>query len=71
MFRIGNTGLKSWFANGLKTFGFFCITMVQEDDGVLSFYCATVVQNRMPVTEQPVLLNWVQQKAISKFNKHA
>ena len=43
--------------------------MVHEDDSVLYFYCATAVQNRMLVTGQPVLLNWVQQKVIAKFNK--
>ena len=45
--------------------------MVQEDDSILCFYCATAIQNRIPVTGQPILLNWVQQKAIAKFNKHA
>ena len=49
---------------------------IQEDDSVLCFYCATAVQNRMPVTGYIDSLfsttgfnNW--QKTIAKFNKHA
>ena len=49
---------------------------IQEDDGVLCFYCAPAIQNRMPVMGYIDSMfsitgfsNW--QKAISKFNKHA